>query len=122
MNYLAIVFLTVLSTNVFADNCDKPRDDFDGLYCLNKVYQESDKELNVVYKELRSYLSKSERNSLKKTQITWIKNRNETCSLKEQDVFFVSLSCTTSTTIDRTNILRDRVRECKSTGCQPSKL
>ena len=73
MNYLAIVFLTVLSTNVFADNCDKPRDDFDGLYCLNKVYQESDKELNVVYKELRSYLSKSERNSLKKTQITGLK-------------------------------------------------
>jgi len=122
MNYLAMIFLTVLSTNVFADNCDKPRDDFDGLYCLNKVYQESDKELNVVYKELRSYLSKSERNSLKKTQITWIKNRNERCSLKEKGVFFVSLSCTTSTTIDRTNILRDRVRECKSTGCQSSKL
>ena len=32
--------------------CDKPRDDFDGLYCLNKVWQEADKELNEAYKAL----------------------------------------------------------------------
>lgn len=27
--------------------CDNPKNDFDGLYCLNKIYQEADKELNV---------------------------------------------------------------------------
>ena len=107
---------------VTADNCDKPRDNFDGLYCLNKVYQESDKELNTAYKELRKYLSDNEKNKLKKTQVTWINKRNKSCSLKKDGAFYVNLMCTTKTTIARTNTLRDRSRECKATGCQISKL
>lgn len=111
-----------LSSVAFAGNCDKPRDDFDGLYCLNKVYQESDKELNVAYKELRSFLNKPEKKALKTTQIAWIKSRNNSCSFRKGRDFYVSLGCTTKTTVERTNQLRDRTRECKATGCQPSKL
>jgi len=60
-----ILLIALLNTvPAFADNCDKPRDDFDGLYCLNKVYIESDKELNVAYKELRAYLNKEEKSKL----------------------------------------------------------
>lgn len=118
-----ITAITILASGVaLADNCDKPRDDFDGLYCLNKVYQESDKELNSAYKTLRSYLNDEEKNILKKTQISWIKNRNDNCSFKKDGKFFVSLDCTTSMTVARTNQLLNRVRECKATGCQPSKL
>ena len=37
--------------------CDKPQKDFDGLYCLNKVYQEADKELNDNYGKLARELN-----------------------------------------------------------------
>ncbi len=117
-----LFFLISTSTSVFADNCDNPRDDFDGLYCLNKVYQEADKELNDAYQELRGFLTKEEKRKLKNTQISWIEDRNSSCSLRKGGNFYVSLNCTTATTIERTNVLEDRIRECKATGCQPSKL
>lgn len=116
------VFAFLLSPLAIADNCDKPRDDFDGLYCLNKIYIEADKELNESYKALRAYLNDAEKQQLKKTQIAWIKERNSSCSLRQDGMFFVSLGCTTKTTVDRTNTLKDRIRECKATGCQASKL
>lgn len=108
--------------SVSADNCDKPRNDFDGLYCLNKIYQESDKELNVAYKDLRTYLNDKQKRKLKNTQVSWIKQRNNNCSLKKSGAFYVNLKCTANTTIARTNVLKDRTRECKATGCQESKL
>ncbi|WP_346837722.1 lysozyme inhibitor LprI family protein [Microbulbifer sp. SAOS-129_SWC] len=118
-----LLFIAILiSSPVFADNCDKPRDDFDGLYCLNKVYQESDKELNTAYVELRSFLTNQEKNRLKTTQVSWIKRRNRACSVHKNGQFFVSLQCTTSMTVARTNQLQDRIRECKAIGCQKSKL
>lgn len=112
----------LLSSATMGDNCDNPRDDFDGLYCLNKVYQQADKDLNIAYKKLRKLLKKKDRRKLKNRQINWIKDRNSRCSFKRNGMFFVSLSCTTKTTISRTNQLSNRIRECKATGCQPSKL
>lgn len=111
-----------LFSSIFADNCDVPRDDFDGLYCLNKIWLEADKEIGISYKKLRSYLSKSEKKVLKTSQLAWIKDRNEKCSYKNEKGFFVNLRCAKESTVARTNILRDRIRECKSTGCQSSKL
>ena len=120
--YFFVLLSVLLSSTALADNCDKPRDDFDGLYCLNKVYQESDKEPNVVYKELRTHLNKPEKKALKTTQLAWIKSRNGSCSFRKGRDFYVSLGCTTKMTVDRTNQIRDRVRECKATGCRASKL
>jgi uncharacterized protein YecT (DUF1311 family) len=122
MKKVILTLSIVLSNIAIADNCDKPRDDFDGLYCLNKVYQQADKDLNKAYGELRGYLNKSEKSQLKKTQISWIEQRNNNCSLSQDNGFYVNLSCTTNTTVSRTNILNDRIRECKATGCQSSKL
>lgn len=122
MKKLLAVGLIILSSPLLADNCDKPRDDFDGLYCLNKVYQEADNELNKAYGELRTLLKKQEQKQLKKTQVAWIKQRNKACSLRKENQFFVSLGCTTVMTVKRTNEIRDRIRECKATGCQASKL
>lgn len=118
------IFLIAIlsSTSAFADNCDKPRDDFDGLYCLNKIYQEADNELNSAYKELKALLNKEEFKKLKTSQLKWIKSRNNNCSFRKNGKFFVSLGCTTEMTVNRTNQLRDRMRECKATGCQSSKL
>lgn len=117
------IVLGLLSVQLaFADNCDNPRDDFDGLYCMNKIYMKADEELNSSFKELRLLLNADEKKALLKTQLQWIETRNSTCSMKNSQGFFVNLNCVKNTTIERTNILRDRIRECKATGCQLSKL
>jgi len=105
-----------------ANNCNNPRDDFDGLYCLNKVYQQADKDLNTAYKKLKRLLKKRDRKTLRNRQRSWIEDRNDSCSFYRDGMFFVSLRCTTDITIDRTNQLTNRIRECKATGCQPRKL
>lgn len=120
--YLAALIIASLPFAASADNCDQPRDDFDGLYCLNKVYVQADKDLNSAYKKLRGYLSNSEKRTLKSGQIEWINHRNDNCSDYNDRGFFVNLKCAADTTIERTNFLNDRIRECKATGCQASKL
>ncbi|MGO1693857.1 MAG: lysozyme inhibitor LprI family protein [Marinobacter sp.] len=122
MKLILSFFVFLTSTSVFANSCDNPRDDFDGLYCLNKIYQEADNELNIAYKNLRSFLTSSEKQKLKNTQVSWIKERNSKCSYRADNDFYVSLSCANATTIKRTNTLNDRIRECRATGCQSSKL
>ena len=102
--------------------CDTPKNDFDGLYCLNKVYQEADKELNENYKKLNAKLDNDGKKSLKSGQLSWIEERNNNCSKREPTGFFVNLDCATSTTIKRSQFLQDRIRECSSSGCQNSKL
>ena len=105
-----------------ASNCDKPINDFDGLYCLNKVYNEADRELNEKYGLLAGQLDAEGKAKLKRGQIAWIKNRNTSCSRHEGDEFFVNLECATRETISRAEFLQSRLRECTSTGCQNSRL
>lgn len=102
--------------------CDKPQKDFDGLYCLNKVYQEADKELNDNYGKLAGKLDADGKKRLKTGQLAWIEERNGSCSRREGNAFFVNLECATGTTIKRSQFLQDRIRECASAGCQDSKL
>jgi uncharacterized protein YecT (DUF1311 family) len=102
--------------------CDTPKKDFDGLYCLNKVYQEADKELNDNYGKLAAKLDAAGKKRLKAGQLTWIEERNSSCSKHDGNSFFVNLECATGTTIKRSQFLQDRVRECASAGCQNSKL
>ena len=102
--------------------CDKPNNNFDGLYCLNKVYQEADKELNDNYGKLAGKLDANGKRSLKVGQLRWIDERNGSCSRHDGSAFLVDLQCATSTTIKRSQFLQDRIRECASAGCQNSKL
>lgn len=117
----AVVLLSATGVNA-QSNCDKPRNDFDGLYCLNKVYLEADRELNENYKKLMAKLDDEGKATLRNTQRTWIEQRNADCSRREDDRFFVNMRCATDTTIDRSNFLQDRYRECVSSGCRNSKL
>lgn len=103
-------------------NCDKPRNDFDGLYCLNKVYLEADKDLNDNYKKLVAKLDEEGKKTLRNTQRAWIEQRDANCSRREGNNFFVNLSCAADTTIERAHFLQDRYRECVSSGCLNSKL
>jgi len=102
--------------------CDKPKKDFDDLYCLNKVYQEADNELNSNYGTLVAQLDADGKKRLKAGQLRWIEQRNRSCSRRENDAFYVDLECATNTTIKRSQFLQDRLRECTSSGCQNSKL
>lgn len=123
MKKLILALLVCASGSAFANSaCDTPRNDFDGLYCLNKVYQEADKELNANYKKLAAKLDADGKQSLKSGQLSWISERNQNCSKKDGSGFYVNLDCATSTTIKRAQFLQDRVRECASSGCQNSKL
>lgn len=112
-----------LSANVFANSaCDKPQNNFDGLYCLNKVYQEADKELNAAYKKLQGQLDSKGKAALKAGQLSWIEARNTNCSRLDTTGFYVNLDCATNTTVERLRFIQDRSRECSSSGCQNSKL
>ena len=123
MKRLLLVALLSMSGAAMANSaCDKPKNDFDGLYCLNKVYQEADRELNENYKKLSGQLDAAGKQALKKGQLAWIRERNESCSKLEPGRFFVDLECATGTTIARAQFLQDRSRECASSGCQNSKL
>ena len=123
MKKTILALLLCSSSVAFANSaCDAPKDDFDGLYCLNKVYQEADKELNENYKKLSTKLDSDGKKSLKSAQLSWIEDRNNNCSKRESSGFYVNLNCATSTTIKRAQFLQDRIRECASSGCQNSKL
>jgi len=123
MKRLAALLLLCLSPLAFANSsCDKPKSDFDGLYCLNKIYQQADQDLNDSYGELAKLLDANGRKLLKSGQLAWMRTRNDSCSYRDGRGFFVNLDCATSTTIERVQFLNDRKRECKSSGCLNSKL
>ena len=123
--FARVAFLvTVLAAGPVLGNsvCDRPRDDFDGLYCLNKVYQQADTDLNTTYGRLKPKLDAPGQVALRTGQLAWIGSRNESCSKRENTGFYVNLSCATQTTITRTKFLEDRLRECVSSGCRNSLL
>jgi len=123
MKRILCALLLLSSSAAFANsNCDKPKNDFDGMYCLNKVYQQADTDLNSTYKQLAAKLDADGKASLKQGQLSWIETRNDRCSIRKGNDFFVNLDCATAITIERTRFLQDRYRECISSGCQNSKL
>jgi uncharacterized protein YecT (DUF1311 family) len=123
MKFAFATLLLATSLGAFANSaCDNPKNDFDGLYCLNKVYIEADKELNENYKALHAVLDTAGRAALKSGQLAWINERNSKCSRSDADGFFVNLECAADTTIHRSQFLQDRIRECKGAGCMNSKL
>jgi uncharacterized protein YecT (DUF1311 family) len=123
LKHLTLALLLGASGTALGNSaCDKPRDDFDGLYCLNKVYQEADRELNEHYKNLSAKLDKDGKAALKAGQLAWIDDRNQRCSRRDDSGFYVNLNCASTTTIQRSQFLQDRLRECVSAGCQNSKL
>ena len=121
-NLLPVLVLAVSSACFANSNCDKPVNDFDGLYCMNKLFVEADKELNQNYAEVVRKLDVEGKSSLKESQLYWIKQRNEQCSRKEKGEFFVNMRCVTEETISRSDFLKSRLRECVSSGCRNSKL
>jgi len=119
---LSALLLSTLSAFAAESACDHPKNDFDGLYCMNKVYMQADKDLNESYGKLAKQLDAQDKKALKNGQLKWIQERNDNCSYSDGRGFFVNLECASRTTVERVQFLNDRLRECASTGCQPSKL
>lgn len=98
MKFFALIFTIFVASSVSADNCDSIKEGFDGL------------------------IDATTKKKLKETQLAWIQERNTECSWKDERGSFVNMDCAKNKTISRTNFLNDRIRECKSTGCQPSEF
>lgn len=81
---------------------------------MSKLFVESDSELNEVYKDLRGKINEDGRSELKRTELAWMKFRNSKC---EHIPGVIDVQCTYEVNVERTNYLRDRLRECKVGHC-----
>ncbi|MBO7380271.1 MAG: DUF1311 domain-containing protein [Neisseriaceae bacterium] len=99
--------------------CDRYNTSYDRTYCLSKLFVESDKELNEVYKELRQKLDGGTREKLKQTQLSWIQYRNNRC---ETQPGTINVDCNYEVNKTRTEYLRDRLRECKTGACDKNAI
>jgi uncharacterized protein YecT (DUF1311 family) len=123
MKHLLVLLALALGGPALADSaCDHVTNDFDGLYCLNKIYLQADADLNTAYKTLVTKLDASGRATLRQHQLQWLAERNASCSMRKDGAFYVDLDCATRVTIERVRFLQDRGRECVSSGCMDSRL
>lgn len=104
--------LLFMTSVVFADGeCDKYKTSYDKTYCFSKLFVESDKELNNVYKDLKNILKPDMKKKLTETQREWITFRDNVC---QEQPGAINVDCNYSVNKERTEFLRDRLRECKT--------
>lgn len=103
----------LMTSNVLlaAGECDKYVTPYDKTYCMGKLFVESDKELNLVYAELRKMLNPQLKKNLTETQREWIKYRDSAC---QNTPGTINVDCNYRVNKERTEYLRDRLRECKT--------
>ena len=111
---IALSLAMAIPTFALDTNCDKYKGSYDRTYCLSKLFVESDNELNDVYKELKGKIDAVTQKALKDTEIRWIKYRTSKCEVSPGTI---DVRCSYEVNRDRTNFLRDRLRECNSRMC-----
>jgi uncharacterized protein YecT (DUF1311 family) len=116
------LFAAALGANAQAAGCAKPRNAFDQVYCAGNLFSQTDRDLNTAYGNLRKLLKPAQQDALKTGQLAWIKERDDQCSHEKPNGYFVNLTCAVDMTEQRLAFLKERERECKSTGCVNSKL
>jgi uncharacterized protein YecT (DUF1311 family) len=114
--------LAAASSTAMAAGCGKPRNAFDQVYCAGNLFSQTDKDLNTAYSSLRGKLNAAQKDSLKQGQLAWIAKRDAECSKEESNGYYVNLDCAIELTQSRLSFLKERERECDSTGCQSDKL
>lgn len=115
--------LLVLSLGLFifgsyGDNCARPQNTFDSLYCARKIFFSLDDDLNKTYQQLKKTLDTRGKQLLKRGQLDWIAERNRECV--NGDAVYVS--CAVEKTRQRLYFLKDRLHECQSVGCLNDEL
>ncbi|GAB7128207.1 lysozyme inhibitor LprI family protein [Silvimonas sp. JCM 19000] len=111
-----------LAAGAQAAGCAKPRNAFDQVYCAGNLFSQTDKTLNQAFGDLRKQLTAEQQATLKTSQLAWIKDRDAKCSREDSSGYFVNLDCAVTMTQERVDFLKERSRECSSTGCESSKL
>lgn len=123
MKKIGVIFaLLTISMGAHAAGCATPKNAFDEVYCAGNLFTQVDRDLNLAYSSLRTRLTPPRKELLKQGQLTWIKARNAKCSKEDSSGYFVNLTCANDMTADRLSFLKERERECVSTGCVESKL
>jgi uncharacterized protein YecT (DUF1311 family) len=100
------------------DGCANPKTTYDKTYCVAKLFLESDKELNQVYKDLKKAIPKPVQVKLTDVQKEWISYRDTTCESNGT----INVQCNFDVNKTRTEYLRDRLRECKTGHCQEEQI
>jgi len=112
---LASAFVLACHNAVADGECNKYTTSYDKTYCFSRLFVESDKELNVVYKELHAEIKDATKQALTSTQRNWIKYRDHAC---QPEAGSIDVSCNYDVNRKRAEYLRDRLRECKSGTCR----
>lgn len=118
LNFKLIISTVLICASQFtfaAGECDKYTTGYDRTYCFGKLFIESDKELNAVYKELKGKLKSNTKQSLTEVQRDWIKYRDDVC---QPNAGTINVNCNYNVNRERTNYLRDRLIECKAGTCR----
>lgn len=111
-----------LGSSAARADCANTLTDFDDVYCYAKSYLAADDALNAAYKALTPKLSADQKAILKKSQVAWMKQRNDECGETGSDGYAVSLSCAIDFTESRTRFLKERKAECDAGKCDADKL
>jgi uncharacterized protein YecT (DUF1311 family) len=110
------VFCLSLFSGLFAeDSCKDPRTSYDRTYCAAKLFLESDKELNAVYKELKGLIKPEVQKKLVQVQRDWIQYRNGQCESNGT----INVDCNHNVNVARIDYLRERLRETKAGQVRP---
>jgi hypothetical protein len=107
--------LATLSAPALADECSHYSSSYDRTFCMSKLFVESDKELNSVYKNLSAAVKGNTRQILLRSQREWLAYRNSHC---ESNPGRIDVDCSYRTNQARVEFLRDRLRECKTGNCR----
>ncbi|MDR2861479.1 MAG: lysozyme inhibitor LprI family protein [Syntrophobacterales bacterium] len=99
--------------------CDKYKTSYDRTYCFAKLFIESDNELNTVYKDLRKVIKTHAREQLTLVQREWMEYRDDIC---QPVAGTINVDCNYRLNRDRTEYLRDRLRECRAGTCRDDKI
>lgn len=117
-----VLTLIAISTGAHAAGCAAPKTAFDQVYCERTIFVQADHDLNVAYSSLKMHLNPMNKETLKRGQLAWIKERNDQCSKEDDTGFFVNIGCASTMTLARLAFLKERERECTSTGCIDAKI
>ena len=116
---LAAALISATHAALAIETCDRYPTSYDRTYCASKLFIESDNELNRVYKDLRKYTKGNTGKELVQTQRAWLKYRTAMC---ETTPGTINMPCSYEVNRQRTEYLRDRLRECRAGACNPSAI
>jgi len=103
-------------------DCSTSKNEFEDVYCYAKIYIDADNDLNAAYKALTSKIDADTKSVLKKSQLAWMKKRNDECGQTDSDGYYVDLSCAVDFTRNRTKFLQERKAECEGGQCDRDKM